>query len=103
MDHQVGLPDGVDGAALLFAVSVSAITTTRLATLLVFFMASAAIVAQELDHHPDWSNSYDRVTVRLSSHDVGGISQREAKKSPTRPSACDGRTPGGEQRRASGR
>ena len=41
------------------------------------FMASAAIVAQELDHHPDWSNSYDRVTVRLSSHDVRGISARD--------------------------
>lgn len=41
------------------------------------FMASVAIVAQELDHHPDWSNSYDRVTVRLSSHDVRGISERD--------------------------
>ena len=41
------------------------------------FMASAAIVAQELDHHPDWTNSYDRVTVSLSSHDVHGISDRD--------------------------
>jgi 4a-hydroxytetrahydrobiopterin dehydratase len=41
------------------------------------FMTSVAIVAQELDHHPDWTNSYDRVAVSLSSHDVGGISERD--------------------------
>lgn len=41
------------------------------------FMASAAIVAQEMDHHPDWTNVYDRVTIRLSSHDVKGISARD--------------------------
>jgi 4a-hydroxytetrahydrobiopterin dehydratase len=41
------------------------------------FMASVAIVAQELDHHPDWTNSYDRVAVSLNSHDVGGISERD--------------------------
>lgn len=41
------------------------------------FMASVAIVAQEMDHHPDWTNVYDRVTIRLSSHDVRGISERD--------------------------
>lgn len=41
------------------------------------FMASVAIHAQELDHHPDWSNSYNRVIVDLSSHDVQGISERD--------------------------
>lgn len=41
------------------------------------FMTAAAIVAQEMDHHPDWTNVYDRVTIRLSSHDVGGISERD--------------------------
>ena len=29
--------------------------------------------AEELDHHPDWSNVYDRVEVRLSTHDAGGL------------------------------
>jgi len=38
------------------------------------FMASAAIVAEKMNHHPEWSNVYNRVTVRLTTHDVGGIS-----------------------------
>ena len=37
------------------------------------FMASAALFAQEMDHHPDWSNVYATVTVDLVTHDAGGI------------------------------
>ena len=36
-------------------------------------MARAALVAEKLDHHPDWSNVFSRVTVELSTHDAGGI------------------------------
>jgi 4a-hydroxytetrahydrobiopterin dehydratase len=39
------------------------------------FMASAALLAEKMNHHPEWSNVYNRVTVRLSTHDVGGISE----------------------------
>ncbi len=39
------------------------------------FMASAAVVAEKMNHHPEWSNVYSRVTVRLSTHDVGGLSE----------------------------
>jgi 4a-hydroxytetrahydrobiopterin dehydratase len=39
------------------------------------FMAAAAVVAEKMDHHPEWSNVYNRVTVRLSTHDVGGLSE----------------------------
>ncbi|MBS1836650.1 MAG: 4a-hydroxytetrahydrobiopterin dehydratase [Actinobacteria bacterium] len=37
------------------------------------FMAAAAVVAQGMDHHPDWSNSYATVTVDLTTHDAGGV------------------------------
>jgi 4a-hydroxytetrahydrobiopterin dehydratase len=39
------------------------------------FMASAAIVAEKMNHHPEWSNVYSKVVVRLSTHDVGGLSE----------------------------
>jgi 4a-hydroxytetrahydrobiopterin dehydratase len=38
------------------------------------FMSSAALVAEGMNHHPDWSNVYNTVVVRLSTHDVKGIS-----------------------------
>ena len=43
------------------------------------FMSSVALVAQGLDHHPDWSNSWNRVVVDLSSHDVGRVTERDVQ------------------------
>ena len=43
------------------------------------FMTKAAHVAEEMDHHPDWSNSWNTVTVNLSSHDVGGLTTRDER------------------------
>jgi 4a-hydroxytetrahydrobiopterin dehydratase len=37
------------------------------------FMAGAALHAQSLDHHPDWTNVYNRVAISLHTHDRGGI------------------------------
>src|SRR5476651_1938795 len=37
------------------------------------FMARAALVAEKMDHHPDWSNVYKTVVVTLSTHDAGGL------------------------------
>jgi 4a-hydroxytetrahydrobiopterin dehydratase len=37
------------------------------------FMARFALAAEKLDHHPDWSNVYNRVTIELHTHDAGGL------------------------------
>ncbi len=37
------------------------------------FMTRTALVAEKLDHHPDWTNSFRTVSVRLSTHDAGGL------------------------------
>lgn len=39
------------------------------------FMASCALVAESMNHHPEWSNVYRTVDVRLSTHDAGGVTQ----------------------------
>ncbi len=43
------------------------------------FMARAAPGIDEMDHHPEWTNVYNRVDVRLSSHDVGGVTDRDVR------------------------
>jgi 4a-hydroxytetrahydrobiopterin dehydratase len=39
------------------------------------FMARAALAAEKLDHHPDWTNVWNRVDVSLDTHDAGGITE----------------------------
>mgnify|MGYP001173996580 CR=1 FL=1 len=41
------------------------------------FMTRAALVAEKMDHHPEWSNVYNRVDVVLSTHDAGGLTDRD--------------------------
>jgi 4a-hydroxytetrahydrobiopterin dehydratase len=43
------------------------------------FMARAALVAEKLDHHPEWSNVYKTVDVTLSTHDTGGLTELDIK------------------------
>lgn len=41
------------------------------------FMARAALVAEKMNHHPEWSNVYDTVSVRLTTHDAGGLTAKD--------------------------
>ncbi len=37
------------------------------------FMAKVALLAEKMDHHPNWSNVYNRVEIQLSTHDAGNV------------------------------
>jgi 4a-hydroxytetrahydrobiopterin dehydratase len=43
------------------------------------FMTRAALVAEKLDHHPEWFNVYKNVEVTLSTHDAGGVTDLDMK------------------------
>ncbi len=43
------------------------------------FMSRVALLAESADHHPEWSNVYNRVHIRLTTHDCGGLSGRDIK------------------------
>ena len=41
------------------------------------FMARVALLAEKHDHHPEWSNVWNRVSITLATHDAGGLSARD--------------------------
>jgi 4a-hydroxytetrahydrobiopterin dehydratase len=43
------------------------------------FMTRAALVAEKSDHHPEWFNVYKTVEVTLSTHDAGGVTEKDVK------------------------
>lgn len=43
------------------------------------FMNRVALAAEAMDHHPEWFNVYNRVDIRLRSHDADGITERDLK------------------------
>jgi len=43
------------------------------------FMTRAALIAEKMDHHPEWSNVYKTVDVTLSTHDAGGVTELDTR------------------------
>jgi 4a-hydroxytetrahydrobiopterin dehydratase len=43
------------------------------------FMTQAALVAERMDHHPEWSNVYKTVNVLLTTHDAGGLTMKDVE------------------------
>jgi 4a-hydroxytetrahydrobiopterin dehydratase len=41
------------------------------------FMTQVALAAEKLDHHPEWANVYNRVNMVLTTHDAGGLTERD--------------------------
>jgi 4a-hydroxytetrahydrobiopterin dehydratase len=47
------------------------------------FMARVALAAEKADHHPEWSNVWNRVAITLTTHDAGGLSARDVALAAT--------------------
>ena len=43
------------------------------------FMSRVALLAEKAEHHPEWSNVYNKVEIRLSTHDAGGVTEKDFK------------------------
>ena len=56
------------------------------------FMERVAVLAEELDHHPDWSNSWNKVAIALRSHDVGRVTDRDRRLAAAIDRIADGTT-----------
>tara|TARA_Y100001968_G_scaffold278633_1_gene274065 strand:- start:998 stop:1285 length:288 start_codon:yes stop_codon:yes gene_type:complete len=43
------------------------------------FMSKVALLSERINHHPDWQNTYNKVTIELTTHDKGGITNKDIK------------------------
>lgn len=58
------------------------------------FMTRAALIAEKMDHHPEWSNVYSRVEVSLTTHDAGGVTELDFRLACAMDSIAGGCHPG---------
>lgn len=54
------------------------------------FMTQVALIAQKADHHPEWTNVWNRVEITLTTHDAGGLSERDVELATAIDSILDG-------------
>ena len=54
------------------------------------FMARVAMIAEKMNHHPEWFNVYNRVEVTLSTHDADGLTERDLKLAKAMDSCAGG-------------
>lgn len=59
------------------------------------FMVRVALRAEASDHHPEWSNVWNRVDVRLTTHDAGGVTQKDVDLARFMDQAAEGLPPAG--------
>jgi 4a-hydroxytetrahydrobiopterin dehydratase len=54
------------------------------------FMTQVALIAEKADHHPEWTNVWNRVEITLTTHDAGGLSERDIELAGAIDSILDG-------------
>ena len=54
------------------------------------FMTQVALIAEKMDHHPEWKNVWNRVEILLTTHDAGGLSSRDIELAEAIDSILDG-------------
>ena len=54
------------------------------------FMAQVALVAEKMNHHPEWTNVWNRVDILLTTHDAGGLSHRDVELASAIDAMLDG-------------
>ena len=54
------------------------------------FMTQVALIAEKADHHPEWTNVWNRVEITLTTHDAGGLSERDIELASAIDAILDG-------------